>query len=320
MARPKKETVDYFPHFTNSGKTLYILEGEFGNDGYAFWFKLLELLGSSDGHVYNCRNTPSWKFLLAKTKVDEDTASKILDTLAELEAIDQELWKYKVIWSDNFVDNLQPVYSNRKTQLPNKPIITSNNDSTDELLPVETEESELTMIKNLQSKVKESKVKDSIEKNNKEEKETGSSNSYPQEVTNNFSNQKLSIIANAYEQNGLGPLSPIVQQELIALLDEYDTTWINEAIKIVVTSNKRNLKYVKGILKNWRTNGGMTLVNDTQAVKKPNSIPRKKTRFHTSESRTDKYSEQQLEEVAKQKRLSKPPSGSGLAFLEQFKD
>ena len=64
----------------------------------------------------------------------------------------------------------------------------------------------------------------------------------------------------------------------------------------------------------------MTLVNDNQAVKKPNSIPRKKTRFHTAESRTDKYSEQQLEEVAKQKRLSKPPSGSGLAFLEQFKD
>lgn len=153
-----------------------------------------------------------------------------------------------------------------------------------------------------------------------EEKEAGSSNSYPQEVTNNLSNQKLSIIANAYEQNGLGPLSPIVQQELIALLDEYDTTWINEAIKIAVTSNKRNLKYVKGILKNWRTNGGMTLVNDNQAVKKPNSIPRKKTRFHTAESRTDKYSEQQLEEVAKQKRLSKPPSGSGLAFLEQFKD
>lgn len=45
MARPKKQTVDYFPHFVKGGRTIFILENKFGNDGYAFWFKLLEILG-----------------------------------------------------------------------------------------------------------------------------------------------------------------------------------------------------------------------------------------------------------------------------------
>ena len=47
MARPAKTSVDYFPHMAHSGKTIAILEARWGNDGYAFWFKLLELLGTA---------------------------------------------------------------------------------------------------------------------------------------------------------------------------------------------------------------------------------------------------------------------------------
>jgi hypothetical protein len=106
MARPKKQTVEYFPHYVNSGKTMFILENNFGNDGYAFWFKVLELLGITDGHVYDCRNTADWEFLLAKTHVSEVLANSILKKLADLDAIDSELWDKRLIWSDNFVKNL----------------------------------------------------------------------------------------------------------------------------------------------------------------------------------------------------------------------
>lgn len=54
MARPTKETVDYFPHFVKCGRTIFILESKYGNDGYAFWFKLLEILGDTEGHYYDC--------------------------------------------------------------------------------------------------------------------------------------------------------------------------------------------------------------------------------------------------------------------------
>lgn len=121
MARPKKQTVDYFPHMCNHGKTMYILEQKYGNDGYAFWFKLLELLGISEGHVIDCRNEATWEFLQAKTRLSEDRCNEILDLLAKLEAIDPELWSKRVIWSENFVNGVSVVYRNRRVDIPTRP-------------------------------------------------------------------------------------------------------------------------------------------------------------------------------------------------------
>ncbi len=167
MARPKKETVDYFPHFTTSGKTMYVLETTYGNDGYAFWFKVLELLGSTEGHYYDCNNIGSWRFLVAKTRVDENVALDILNMLSDLEAIDSELWDHKLIWSDNFVKNIAPVYSNRRTDLPQKPIITSRNNTPSEFLQVDTDLKSNATKKTRQSIVEYSKVKESIVKDSK---------------------------------------------------------------------------------------------------------------------------------------------------------
>ena len=137
MARSTRDTVDYFPHYINQGKTIFILEQKYGNDGYAFWFKLLELLASSDGHVFHCSNASDWLYLQAKTHLSEEIVCSILDTLCNLDAIDQQLWKEKVIWSQKLVDNLTPVYANRRRTAPTKPITTSRNTTTDELLQVE---------------------------------------------------------------------------------------------------------------------------------------------------------------------------------------
>ena len=46
----KKRSCDYFPHTAKPGQTVAILESEFGIQGYAAWFKLLELLTSADDH------------------------------------------------------------------------------------------------------------------------------------------------------------------------------------------------------------------------------------------------------------------------------
>ena len=121
MARPGKTKVDYFPHVTQTGKTIAILEARWGNDGYAFWFKTLELLGNSEGFFYDCNRPSDWEYLLSKTRVTEATATAILDKLAEIDAIDAELWSRKVIWSDNFAGNLTPVFDKRKSTPPQKP-------------------------------------------------------------------------------------------------------------------------------------------------------------------------------------------------------
>lgn len=123
MGRPRKQTVDYFPHFVSTdSRTRFILEQNWGNDGYAFWFKLLELLCRSEGHYYDLSEVANGKYLEALMKVDGETANSILDTLADLGNIDRDLWEErKVVWCQNLVDNLQDVYSKRTVSAPVRP-------------------------------------------------------------------------------------------------------------------------------------------------------------------------------------------------------
>ncbi|GAJ20877.1 unnamed protein product, partial [marine sediment metagenome] len=69
----------------------------FGNDGYAFWFKLLEKVSSSENHVIDCRNPIKWQLLLAKTLTNEEQGAAIMDLLCDLEAIDAQLWHERKI-------------------------------------------------------------------------------------------------------------------------------------------------------------------------------------------------------------------------------
>jgi len=152
MSRPKKREVDYFPHYCEHGKVLFIIENKWGNEGYAFFYKLCELLGKKEGHSYDCNESGSWEYLLAKTLLDGEKATDILNTLYELKVIDNTLWESKIIWMQSFVDSIIDVYARRKVDLPVKPVLTTTQIPTsgviDDINP--------------QSKVKESKVKNTI--------------------------------------------------------------------------------------------------------------------------------------------------------------
>lgn len=161
MARPQKNSVDYFPHDAGASDsdTLTILQGRWGNDGYAFWFRLLEKLAGSDGHFIDCRNPVKWQLLLAKTQLSAEIGEEIMATLTELEAIDGELWKHRVIWCENLVKNIASVYVNRKKELPARPVITGSN-------PITTNNNPITTTDNTQSRVNDSKENYSKRDNN----------------------------------------------------------------------------------------------------------------------------------------------------------
>ena len=168
MSRPRKQVVDYFPHFVSQGRTMFIIEQSYGNDGYAFWFKLLEVLASTDGHFYDMGLEENVEFLVAKTKLDEVSVTEILDKLAKLGAIDQELWKWKIIWSQNFITNLMPVYGKR-SEIPNKPEFPSRKHGLSVVSGAETNECEVSGGENPQRKGKERKVEESRGKERKVE-------------------------------------------------------------------------------------------------------------------------------------------------------
>lgn len=120
MARPKKSTVDYFPHFTEHGKTMFVLESKWGNDGYATWFKILEKLGSADGHYLDCREEISLTFLAAYCRISDELFLEIVNTLAYLHAIDRDLWRRKVIFCQHFIDGVKDAYRKRLDNFPTR--------------------------------------------------------------------------------------------------------------------------------------------------------------------------------------------------------
>jgi DnaD/phage-associated family protein len=57
-----------------------------------------------------------------------------------------------------------------------------------------------------------------------------------------------------YEQN-VGPLTPIISENLQEFEAVYSAAWVEEAIRIAAMQNKRSLKYIEAILKRWQTEG-----------------------------------------------------------------
>lgn len=57
-----------------------------------------------------------------------------------------------------------------------------------------------------------------------------------------------------YEQN-IGPLTPIIADELRDAEQTYPPSWIEEAIELAVKNNVRKWRYVLGILRRWQQEG-----------------------------------------------------------------
>lgn len=57
-----------------------------------------------------------------------------------------------------------------------------------------------------------------------------------------------------YEEN-LGPLTPLIAEELQAAEREFRPDWIEDAIRIAVKRNARNWRYVEAILRSWQEKG-----------------------------------------------------------------
>jgi DnaD/phage-associated family protein len=71
-----------------------------------------------------------------------------------------------------------------------------------------------------------------------------------------------------YEQN-IGPLTPMIGEQLREAEDEYPAAWIEEAIRLAVERNARHWRYVSAILKRWQAEG-----KDSGTVQQPTQADR----------------------------------------------
>ena len=132
---------------------MFIIEQRYGNDGYAFWYKLLETLGETEGHYLDMNDSVTFEYLRSKTRREDSFVTEILDLLSKIEAIDAELWGSRIVWCQHFVDGISDVYTrSRHTKPPARP---DNYAAKPHVTDISTQI-------NPQSKVKESKVKKRI--------------------------------------------------------------------------------------------------------------------------------------------------------------
>jgi len=159
--RKEKHTIDYFPHYVNHKKTMHIIEQKYGNNGYAFWFKLLELLGKSEHHIYDMTTEESSLYFYSQVNTTEATGKEVLEMLARLNAIDQELYESGYIYSEKFCENIHDAYRKRSAEMLNKAEVI-------QLYRISTGRNSINSARNTQRKVKYSKVKETKEKKSKD--------------------------------------------------------------------------------------------------------------------------------------------------------
>jgi len=165
MARPKKNTVDYFPHDCYWSKELEIFVNKYGNDGYAFYYRLFEQLGVSPNHKYECGEPVDKQYLASKTGVTEEKMNQYIGDLVSVGVIDESYWKEGIVWAQSFVDSVAEVYKKRATALPTKESFRPEN-SMSTGFPTRkqgfTQENGSFRVGNSQSKVNNTKKEESV--------------------------------------------------------------------------------------------------------------------------------------------------------------
>jgi hypothetical protein len=129
MARPRKEGVDYYPHYTYSlsDPTLDGIRTEFGNDGYAIYYLLREILCDaqvSPGCCFDFSELPRWRWLVSKMLVSEQKLLDIFQAFIDYGVMDAGLFREKKIWFSDLIESLETLWAKRDGGKPQKPALT----------------------------------------------------------------------------------------------------------------------------------------------------------------------------------------------------
>ena len=117
MARPERNSVDYFPFMCEEGNKMFYLEETYGNDGFATFVKLLRELARTEYHFLNLSKPSTLMYLSAKCKVTKEVLESIINDLVDLGKFDEKLWsENKVIWCSDFIDSIQDAYKKRNNK------------------------------------------------------------------------------------------------------------------------------------------------------------------------------------------------------------
>lgn len=117
MARPVKTGMDYFPHDVDasSDEKIEALRELHGNDGYAFYFILLERIYRTENAELDLSKEINLKIVAGKVKVSMESFIKMINTSLEIDCFDRKEYETrKVITSQGIKKRFNEVVSMRE--------------------------------------------------------------------------------------------------------------------------------------------------------------------------------------------------------------
>ncbi|MFF2156081.1 DUF4373 domain-containing protein [Paenibacillus chitinolyticus] len=165
MARPKKEGMDYFPHDTDAtnDRKIEALRMLYGNDGYAFYFILLEMIYREPDFELDISDAETIQILAKKIAVTEEEFKQMLSTAIKRECFDPESYHERNVLTSNGIKKRSDVVIEKRERMrqayKNRALPVSAAETTQETQAESTQ----SKVKESKSKVKESKVKEKID-------------------------------------------------------------------------------------------------------------------------------------------------------------
>lgn len=147
MARPIKEGMDYFPHDTDAvnDEKIEALKSVYGNNGYAFYFILLERIYNSEDGRLDVSNKLKRMAIINKIGINENEFNAIMDDAFDVGLFDKQEYKENNVLTSNGIRKRFKEVEIRREKWRSKKVIQGEKG---------VDNSNIT----LQSKVKESKL------------------------------------------------------------------------------------------------------------------------------------------------------------------
>lgn len=235
MARPFKEGLEYFPLDCDIDQNdkIALIEAQHGIVGFGVAIKLLMKI-YNNSYFYEWTEKEQLLFS-RRVNVNINEVNVIINDLVKWDFFDEKLFKDEKILTSKGIQRryLEAVGRRQKVKMLKKYLLLDEDivNVYKNLVIVDINPLSSGVNDNIstQSKVKKSKVKESKEKNNN--------------------------CCSLYEKLGFGTINEVTLSDIDLLIDEYTEIWVMDAMKEANAAGVRNLKYVTGILKNWKSKG-----------------------------------------------------------------
>jgi hypothetical protein len=160
MARPLKKGLDYFPHDTDAmnDEKLEIMQLLYGNDGYAFYFKMLERIYRSADLLLDVSDAETRLVMIKKCNVDEERFDKMLATALRHGLFDQNAFdEFGVVTSKGVIKRSEMVTKKRENMRERYQIKVSDAETREETMS-ETPQTKQNKTKQKETKQNETKT------------------------------------------------------------------------------------------------------------------------------------------------------------------